>query len=214
MAEHPASISTPKIRVLVTDDHPIVRQGLCAIIESQSNLQLVGEACNGKEMLERYDEVLPDIVILDIRMPQLEGVPALEQLLQRHAHAKVLIMTTYDGEEDVFRALSKGAMGYILKDASYEQIVEAIVRIHGGERFLSGMAASRVASRVAKPELTEREVDVLRHLSAGLRNKDIADKISRSEDTVKMHLKNLFEKLDATNRTDAIRIARERGLLR
>jgi two-component system, NarL family, response regulator len=210
----PTAAPAVKIRVLVTDDHPVVRQGLCAIINAQLHMQVAGEAEDGLAMLALYDQVLPDVVVLDIRMPNLEGVPALSQLIAKHPDARVLIMTTYDGEEDVFRALAKGAKGYILKDARYEQIVEAIVRIHNGESFLSGMAASRVAARIAKPALTPREVEIVALAADGLRNREIAEKIGRSEDTVKMHLKSIFEKLEVTTRAQAIKEARTRGLVR
>jgi two-component system, NarL family, response regulator len=202
------------IRVLVTDDHPVVRQGLCAIINAQPNLEVAGEAEDGLVMLDLYDAVLPDVVVLDIRMPNLEGLPALEQLIARHPAARVLIMTTYDGEEDVFRALARGARGYILKDAPYEQIVEAIERVHAGESFLSGMAATRVASRIAGPVLTPREARVIALAAEGLRNRAIAESITRSEDTVKAHLKSVFAKLGVTTRAEAIREARRRGWVR
>jgi two-component system NarL family response regulator len=203
-----------KVRVLVTDDHPVVRQGLCAIIDSQPNLVVVGEAGDGQAMLELYERVQPDVVVLDIRMPRLEGVPALEQLIAKHPAARVLIMTTYDGEEDVFRALAKGAKGYILKDARYEQIVEAIIRIHNGESFLSGMAASRIATRISSPALTERETEIIGLVAEGLRNRAIAERIGRSEDTVKMHLKSIFDKLDVETRAEAVKLARRKGLIR
>jgi two-component system, NarL family, response regulator len=205
---------TGTIRVLVTDDHPVVRQGLCAIIDAQPHMAVAGEAEDGVGMLERFDELNPDVVVLDIRMPNLEGVPALDRLIAKHPDARVLIMTTYDGEEDVFRALAKGAKGYILKDARFEQIVEAIERIHKGESFLSGMAANRVAQRIAKPALTERETEVMHLAAEGLRNREIADRIHRTEDTVKMHLKSVFEKLDVSTRVEAVREARRRGLVR
>lgn len=216
MKEEPGSASdaVDPIRILVADDHPVVRGGLCAVLNAQPHMRVVGEAEDGEAMLRAYPDLGPDVVVLDLRMPRLEGLPALERLLADHPTARVLIVTTYDGEEDVFRALRGGAKGYILKDAPYEQIVQAVERVHAGECFLSATAASRIASRMGGPVITPREAEVLRLAADGLRNREIAERLGRSEDTVKMHLKNAFEKLDAVTRAEAIASARRRGIIR
>lgn len=206
-------MSTP-IRILVADDHPPVRDGLASILNAQPDLTVVAEAGTGRETVERFKVTTPDVVIVDLRMPDGDGIQTIRDLMAINPAAKTLVLTTYDTEEDIFNALEAGARGYILKDTTREEIIEAVRQIHAGNRFLPPAIASRLADRVIRPTLTPRELDVLRLVSRGRTNKEIAVAIFVSEETVKSHMKGLFLKLNAHDRAEAVGIALQRGLLR
>lgn len=202
------------IRILVADDHPSVRDGLASILNSQPDLTVVAQAGTGRETIEKFKLTRPEVLVVDLRMPDGDGVQTIKELIAIDPSAKALVLTTYDTEEDIFNALEAGARGYILKDTTREEIIEAVRQIHAGNRFLPPAVASRLADRVIRPTLTPRELDVLRLVSRGRSNKEIAVAIFVSEETVKSHMKGLFQKLGVHDRAEAVGIALQRGLLR
>ena len=200
------------IRLIVADDHPSLRAGLVAILERQPDLKVIAEAGCGREVMESTEAA--DVYILDLRMPDGDGVETIKSLLARDSAAKVLVLTTYDNEEDIFQALEAGARGYLLKDTTKEEIVEAVRRVHQGERYLPQAIAARLADRLIRPQLTPREIDVLRLASRGRTNKEMAAAMFISEETVKSHMKSLFLTLGVHDRTQAVAVSIQRGLIR
>jgi len=204
---------SPPVRILLADDHHVVRQGLAAIISTEPDLVIVGEACDGETACQLFLRLQPDVLILDLRMPVLDGFGVVKRVIASSPQARILIMTTYDADEDVWRSLRAGARGYVLKDASQPEIIAAIRAVAAGESFTTPRLAMKLARRASAPELTDREQEVLRHLATGGTNKDIAAAIGLGEGTVKTHVRNVLQKLGARTRTEAVRIAKERGLL-
>jgi two-component system NarL family response regulator len=200
------------IRLIVADDHPSLRAGLVAILERQPDLKVIAEAGCGREVMESKESA--DVYIIDLRMPDGDGVETIKALVARDPAAKVLVLTTYDNEEDIFQALEAGARGYLLKDTTKEEIVEAVRRVHQGERYLPQAIAARLADRLIRPQLTPREIDVLRLASRGRTNKEMAAAMFISEETVKSHMKSLFLKLGVHDRTQAVAVSIQRGLIR
>jgi len=206
--------SQARIRVLVADDHPIVRDGIIANVKPQGDMTVVAQAGDGVEALKLIKEHLPDVVLLDLRMPHLDGLDVLMELNTANLPSKVIIMTTFESDEDVHRAMKAGARGYLLKDSSHEEILDAIRRVSLAETYLPARIVQKVAEGMRKPGLTPREVEVLQWVAAGKSNKEIGVQLFITEGTVKTHMKNLFEKLDVVGRTAAIREAVNRGLVR
>ena len=202
------------IRILLADDHPSLRDGLASILHAQPDLLVVAEAGSGREAVEKFKITTPDVLIVDLRMPDGDGIQTIKELVAIDPAVKTLVLTTYDNEEDVFSALEAGARGYILKDTTREEIIEAVRQIHAGNRYLPSAIASRLADRMIRPSLTPRELDVLRLVSRGRTNKEIAVAMFISEETVKSHVKGLFQKLGVHDRAEAVGIALQRGLLR
>jgi two-component system NarL family response regulator len=202
------------IRILLADDHPSLRAGLASILNSQPGLTVVAEAGSGRETVEKASATTPDLLIVDLRMPDGDGIQTIKELVAANPQVKVLVLTTYDNEEDIFNALEAGARGYILKDTTREEIIEAVRRIHEGQRYLPPGIAARLADRMIRPTLTPRELDVLRLVSRGRTNKEMAAAMFVSEETVKSHMKGLFHKLGVHDRAEAVGIALQRGLLR
>jgi two-component system NarL family response regulator len=200
------------IRIFLADDHPPLRAGLAAILNSQPDIKVVGEAGTGRETLE--SEVIADIFIVDIRMPEGDGIHVIRKLIERNPDSKTLVLTTYDNEEDVFRALEAGARGYLLKDTTTEELVTAVRQVHGGDRYLPPAIASRLADRLVRPNLTPRELDVLRLVAKGRTNKELASAMFVSEETVKTHMKALFLKLGVHDRAEAVSVSLKRGIIR
>ena len=203
-----------KIRVLVADDHPVVRHGIIANVKPQPDMTVVAQAGDGAEALALIKEALPDVVLLDLRMPRMDGLEVLEEVKMLKLPGKVIIMTTFDSEEDVQRAMKSGARGYLLKDSTQEEIVDAIRRVSLGETYLPARIVQKVAEGMRKPELSPREVEVLQWVAAGKSNKEIGTQLFIAEGTVKTHVKNVLEKLAVVGRTAAIREAVHRGLVR
>jgi two-component system NarL family response regulator len=203
-----------KIRVLVADDHPIVRQGLIANITPQRDMTVVAEAGDGVEALAQIKEHLPDVVVLDLRMPRLDGLQVLSEIAAARLSSKVIVMTTFENEEDVHRAIKAGARAYLLKDSSQEEILDAIRRVSLGETYLPARIVQKVAEGMRKPELSPREIEVLQCVADGKSNKEIGVQLFIAEGTVKTHVKSLLEKLAVVGRTAAIREAVHRGLVR
>src|SRR5215471_3407747 len=203
-----------KVRVLVADDHPVVRDGIIANINPQADITVVAEAGDGVEALATIKEALPDVVLLDLRMPRMDGLDVLAEMNGLRPRCKVIIMTTFDTEEDVQRAMKAGARGYLLKDSTREEILDAIRRVSLGETYLPARIVQKVAQGMRKPELSPREIEVLQWVAAGKSNKEIGSQLFIAEGTVKTHVKNLLEKLSVVGRTGAIREAVRRGLVR
>jgi two-component system NarL family response regulator len=211
------STATPNpasIRVLVADDHPIVRDGIIANLEAQTDMIVVAEAGDGVEALSLIKEHSPDVVILDLRMPGMDGLDVIAQLNSQKLSSKVIIMTTFESEEDVHRSIRAGARGYLLKDSSQEEILDAIRRVSIGETYLPARIVQKVAEGMRKPELSPREIEVLQCVADGKSNKEIGVQLFIAEGTVKTHVKSLLEKLEVVGRTAAIREAVHRGLVR
>jgi len=208
------TVDQVKVRVLVADDHPVVRQGIMANVKPQGDMTVVAEAGDGVEALELIKEQLPDVVMLDLRMPRMDGLDVLKEVNKSRLPCKVIIMTTFDSEEDVQRAMKAGARGYLLKDSTQEEILDAIRRVSLGETYLPARIVQKVAEGMRKPELSPREVEVLQWVAAGKSNKEIGAQLFIAEGTVKTHMKNVLEKLAVVGRTAAIREAVHRGLVR
>jgi DNA-binding NarL/FixJ family response regulator len=202
-----------KIRVLIADDHAVVREGLVAILNRQDDLIVVGEAANGREALEQWRKHRPDITLMDLRMPEMSGVAAIDAIRAEDDQALIIVLTTYDSDEDVYRAMRAGAKAYVLKDVHCEELLECIRRVCRGQMFVSPEIAAKLASRISEEELTNRELEILTLLAEGKSNKLIARELNISEGTVKTHVKNILEKLDATSRTEAVAVAARRGLI-
>ena len=203
-----------KLRVLLADDHTALLVGMRTLVESMPRATVVGEATNGSEAIEKYRTLRPDILVLDLRMPEVDGLQVVEKVLTFEANAKILVMTMYDGEHDVARALHSGAKGYILKSASREQIIAAITAVAQGERYVPERVALQLVAGASSPKLTPREREVLELLRVGMTNKDIAAALGVAPGTVKTHVQEVLEKLGATGRTEAVNLALARGLLR
>ena len=205
--------ANPKIRVILADDHPVVRDGLVAIVNQQPDMQVVAEASDGEEAIALYEQHLPDVMVLDLRMPKRDGVSVVQNVMERHPKAHLLIMTTFDGDEDIFRSLSQGAKGYLLKDAPRTEILTAIRAVSQDRPYTSSTVAAKALQRMAKPSLTQRELSVLQEIAQGRSNKDIARRLSITEGTAKTHVKSILTKLDAISRTEAVAVAHKRGLI-
>jgi len=206
--------SQTRIRVLVADDHPVVRQGLIANLKPQRDMTVVAEANDGVEAITLIKEQLPDVVILDLRMPRMDGLDVIGEVNASKLPVKVIIMTTFESEEDVHRSMKAGARGYLLKDSSQEEILDAIRRVSVGETYLPARIVQKVAEGLRKPEISPRELEVLQCVAAGKSNKEIGVQLLIAEGTVKTHVKSLLEKLGAVGRTAAVRQAVHRGLMR
>jgi two-component system, NarL family, response regulator len=203
-----------KIRVILADDHPVVRDGLAAIVNQQPDMEVVAEAGDGEEAVTLYERHRPDVMVLDLRMPRLDGVAVVQRVLEAHPKACLLIMTTYDGDEDIFRSLSQGAKGYLLKDTPRQEILSAVRAVAAGRPYTSSSVAAKAVRRMAQPSLTQRELSVLELVAQGRSNKDIARRLEITEGTAKTHVKAILAKLDAISRTEAVAVAHKRGLIR
>ena len=198
---------------MVVDDHPVVRTGLAAVIDQQPDLVLVGEGESGERAVALYRERRPDIVLMDLRMPGVGGVEAIRKITAEFPEARILALTTYEGDADIRRALGAGARGYLLKDMLLSDVITAIRAVLRGERVIPTGVATRLAEYSERSDLTGRELEVLQLVARGLSNKEVAKAIGRMEETVKIHLKNIFAKLDVTDRTQAVTVALGRGLI-
>ena len=202
------------IRILIADDHPIVRGGLADLINRQEDMTVVAEAANGSEALSQFLRCRPDVIIMDLRMPEMDGVKAVKAIRVEYPSARILVLTTYDGDADIFEALSAGASGYLLKDAPRQEIMEAIRAVNRGKRVIPSEVAAKLADRIGLVELSSREMDVLRLVADGKSNFQIASLLNLAEGTVKSHVSSVIRKLDADDRTQAVTVAIRRGILR
>ena len=200
-------------RVLVADDHPVVRAGLVALITQQPDLELAAEAENGAQAVSLYRDHRPDVVLMDLRMPVVDGVQAIHSIIAEFPGARILALSTYEGDGDIRRALDAGARGYLLKDMLLTDVLSAIRAVQRGERVIPLGVAARLAQHPERSRLTHRELEVLHLIARGLSNKQAADAIGRTEETVKLHLKNIYAKLGVADRTEAVTVALLRGLI-
>jgi DNA-binding NarL/FixJ family response regulator len=202
-----------KIRVLVVDDHAMMRLGLTEAISGERDMTLVGEASNGTQAIQLYREHQPDVVTMDFKMPGQDGAEITKQLRLEFPDARVVLLTVFEGEEDIWRAVQAGASGYVSKSAEVEELLEVVRRIFAGEQYFSPNVAAKLAARQARNALTPRELQVLRHIVAGYSNKEIAAKLHMSEATVKLHISNTLDKLNVADRTQAAIEAVKRGIV-
>ncbi len=210
----PAPRPALQARVLVVDDHSLLRTGVANIINQEPGFEVVAEAANGRDAIDAFVAWRPDVVLMDLRMPEMEGVEAVRRIREIDPQARVIVLTTYDADEDIARALQAGAKAYILKDIAAAALVACIHDVLAGKTYLAPSAAAKLAERVTQVQLTPRELVTLRLMADGHSNKEIATALSISERTVKTHLGHLFEKLGVTSRTEAVRVATRRGLVR
>lgn len=200
------------IRILTVDDHPLLREGIAAVIEGQSDMQLVGEAANGREALQVFRDCRPDVTLMDLQMPEMDGVEAIGAIHREFPEARVVVLTTYQGDAQALRAFRAGASGYLLKSMLRRELVDTIRNVHAGRRCIPPEIASGIAEHASDDALTLREIEVLRQVADGNGNKRIAHHLGIAEETVKAHMKNILAKLDANDRTHAVTIAVRRGI--
>jgi DNA-binding NarL/FixJ family response regulator len=206
--------SNPRpIRVLIVDDHPILREGVALILEDRTDITVVGEARDGVEAIVRFRELKPDITLMDLQMPGMGGVDAIKAIRDEHPAARIVVLTTYEGDVQAVRALKAGAMGYLLKSSLRTEMLEAIHQVHEGRRYLHHHIAEEIALHIVDDPLTEREAAVLQLVAVGKANKQVAWELGVSEETVKAHLKVIFAKLDVADRTHAVTVAARRGII-
>jgi DNA-binding NarL/FixJ family response regulator len=205
--------STDRIRVLCADDHPLVRKGIASLLANESDMALVGEASNGREAVEMFRALRPDVTLMDLRMPEVDGVGALKQIRQEAPDAKIIALTSYDGDQDIYQAIDAGVRGYLLKEMVHTEVLRAIRTVHAGKRLIPLEVAERLTDYFPQIALTPREVEVLASVAQGLANKDIAERLGTASGTVKMHVQNILGKLGAADRTHAVTIAIQRGIL-
>jgi two-component system NarL family response regulator len=201
------------IRVLIVDDHPMIRAGLTATISPEADMTVVATASNGLEGVELYRVHQPDVTLLDLRMPQMEGVQTIETIRSEFPLAKIVVLSTYQGDEDIYRALKAGAITYLLKDMLAEKMIQVIREVAAGGRPIPPEVAQRLSDRILQPVLTSRELEVLNNMARGMRNKEIAAHLAISEETVQGHIKNIFAKLSVHDRTEAVTVAVRRGMV-
>ena len=206
--------TTSPIRILVADDHPVVREGLVALVTRQPDMVVVAEAVDGRELVEKFLQHRPDVALVDLRMPEMDGADALAAIRERLPAARVIVLTTYDDDEDIQRSLRAGAKAYLLKDAPREELLACIKAVHAGLTLIPPAIAAKLAENIGAPPLTPRELEVLGLVADGKSNKEVATTLFITEGTVKSHLIAILRKLDAADRTQAVTLALKRGLLR
>lgn len=204
---------TNSIRVLCVDDHPVVREGLRSIIDRQLDMSVVDEASHGQEGIAKYREHKPDVVVMDLRMPGRGGADAMIQILNEFPDARIIVLTTYERDGDIYRSLKAGARAYLLKAMVRTELLQAIREVHAGRRYISAAVTAQLAEHIQRTALSERELDVLKLMAKGQRNKEIGAALYIAEDTVKFHIKSIFEKLHVMDRTEAVVIAFQRGII-
>jgi DNA-binding NarL/FixJ family response regulator len=202
------------ISILCVDDHPLVRKGVAAIIANEPDMCLVAEAATGHHAVELFRLHQPDVTLMDLRLPELDGIEATRQIRQEFPEARILALTSYDGDQDIYRALEAGVRGYLLKEMAHIEVVRAIRQVHAGKRVIPSEVAERLTEYFPEAPLTARETEVLGYVAKGLSNKEIAHRLGTASGTVKMHLQNILGKLGVADRTHAVTTALERGILR
>ena len=206
-------MSEETIKVLAVDDHPLVRKGIASILANEPDMKLVGEANNGREAVDLFHQFHPDVTLMDLRMPEMDGVQATQAIRREYPEARIIALTSYDGDQDIYRALEAGVRGYMLKEMVHTDVLRAIRTVHSGKRLMPNEVAQRLSEYFPQVALTQREVEVLGHVAKGMANKEIATQLGTASGTVKMHIQNILAKLGAADRTHAVTIAMERGIL-
>ena len=201
------------IRVLSADDHALLREGIAAVINGQPDMVMIAQASTGREAIQLFREHRPDVTLMDLRMPDISGIDAVMAILAEFPEARILMLTTFEGDVEIQRSLAAGARGYLLKNMPPKELVEAIRQAHAGRKRIPPEVAAHLADHITDEPLTEREIDVLQHVAGGNRNRDIGKRLSISEETVKVHVKHILEKLGASDRTAAVAIAVRRGII-
>lgn len=202
-----------RIRVLTIDDHPLVREGIAALISNQADMSLVAQAASGKEAIQRFREHQPDVALMDVRLPDMSGIDAMITIRSEFPDARIIIVTSSEGDAEMRRALQGGARGYMLKSMPPKELLDAIRKVYAGKKGIPQEIAAKLADHYSEETLTDREVEILQQIAEGNGNRDIADKLFISEGTVKVHVKHIMEKLGANDRTQAITIAVRRGII-
>lgn len=205
---------TQKISILVAEDRELVRDGICAIVNQQPDFNVIAEAEDGEKAVQLYREKQPDVVLMDLRMPNMEGVEAIALIKSEFPQTKIIILTTYDTDEDIYRGLQAGAKGYLLKDTTSEELATAIRTVYQGKKYVPQYVAIKLAERITSSELTNREIEVLKLLTKGNNNQEIGSILNITEGTVKFHVNNILNKLGVNDRTQAVITALKRGLTR
>jgi DNA-binding NarL/FixJ family response regulator len=202
-----------KIRVFTVDDHPLLREGIAAIIDNEPDMLMIGQASNGREAIQQFREQRPHVTLMDLRLPDISGIDAMIAIRNEFSDARIVMLTTFEGDVEIQRALAAGARGYILKNMPPRDLVDVVRQVHAGKKRIPTEVATRLAEHVSDQALTEREREVLQHVAGGNRNRDIAELLFISEETVKVHIKHIMEKLGASDRTEAVIIAVRRGII-
>ncbi len=201
------------ISVLIADNHPVVREGISALISRRNDMRVVGEAANGQEAVELYEQHHPDVTLMDLRMPVIDGVTAINMIRDCDPNARIIIITTYDGDYDIYRGLRAGAKSYLLKGVSRDELIEAIYAVNSGETWIPQPIAAKLAQRMTLPDLTAREFDVLKLMACGCSNQEIGRQLFIAEGTVKAHVNNILSKLNVSDRTQAVTMSIKRGIV-
>jgi two-component system NarL family response regulator len=201
------------VSVLIVDDHPLLREGVAAVLESEPDIRVVGEAADGQDAIAQFKRLRPDVVLMDLQMPGVDGVEAIREIRAQAPDARIIVLTTYAGDVRALSALRAGASGYLLKSSLRRELIDTIRAVLGGQRYLHPEVAHDIAVNAIAEPLSEREIDVLKRVAGGAANKEIARALSLSEDTVKGHMRSIFSKLDVTDRTQAVTVAHRRGII-
>ena len=203
----------PRIRVFSVDDHPLLREGIAAVINNEQDMQVIGQAANGKDAVQEFKKYQPDVTLMDLRLPDMSGIDAMIAIRAEFPDARVILLTTFEGDVEIKRALEAGARGYLLKSMPPRELVEVIRQVHAGKKRIPPQLAAQLAEHISDEALTTREIEVLGQIAGGNRNRDIAEQLFISEETVKVHIKHIMEKLGASDRTEAVAIGIRRGII-